>query len=45
MRCGEFHTTYASDMGIFETRRARFASILLGAGAKLHNGITGLAAR
>src|SRR3954471_2846797 len=24
MRCGEFHTTYASDMGIFETRRARW---------------------
>jgi branched-chain amino acid transport system permease protein len=23
MRCGEFHTTYASDMGIFDTRRAR----------------------
>ncbi len=24
MRCGEFHTTYASDMGIFETRRTRW---------------------
>ena len=24
MRCGEFHTTYASDMGIFDTRRARW---------------------
>src|SRR5919199_2901664 len=24
MLCGEFHTTYASDMGIFETRRARW---------------------
>jgi branched-chain amino acid transport system permease protein len=28
MRCGEFHTTYASDMGIFDTRRSRW---LLGA--------------
>src|SRR5213082_1039589 len=27
MRCGEFHTTYASDMGIFETRRARWVLI------------------
>src|SRR5882757_8887160 len=25
MLSGEFHTTYASDMGIFETRRARRA--------------------
>src|ERR671939_756127 len=24
MLCGEFHTTYASDMGIFDTRRARW---------------------
>src|ERR671939_974424 len=24
MLCGEFHTTYASDMGLFETRRARW---------------------
>jgi branched-chain amino acid transport system permease protein len=24
MLCGEFHSTYASDMGIFETRRARW---------------------
>src|SRR5438874_12835582 len=27
MLCGEFHTTYASDMGIFETRRARWVLI------------------
>ena len=25
MRCGEFHTTYASDMGIFDTQRTRIA--------------------
>src|SRR5438067_870864 len=24
MRCGEFYTTYAADMAIFETRRARY---------------------
>src|SRR3954470_7945153 len=28
MRCGEFHTTYASDMGIFETRRARWILVV-----------------
>src|SRR5437764_10726471 len=27
MLCGEFHTTYASDMAIFETRRARWVLI------------------
>src|SRR2546430_7622442 len=27
MLCGEFHTTYASDMGIFDTRRARWVLI------------------
>src|SRR6184192_2940975 len=27
MLCGEFHTTYASYMGIFETRRARWVLI------------------
>src|SRR5438128_11343144 len=27
MLCGEFHTTYASDMGIFETRRARWVLV------------------
>src|SRR5499427_4863254 len=32
MRSGEFHTTYASDMAIFETRRARRALAVFLAG-------------
>src|SRR6266550_7056849 len=28
MLCGEFHTTYASDMGIFDTRRGRWVLTL-----------------
>jgi branched-chain amino acid transport system permease protein len=28
MLCGEFHTSYASDMGIFETRRARWVLVV-----------------